>query len=110
MQIKNIYSPGKIPSEQEAEFFEVLHQNKNIKIERIISKGHITDKNKWYNQKTDEWVLLIQGQAKIEFEENKIIELKSGDYILIPAGKKHKVIYTSKNPYCVWLAIHTKAE
>jgi hypothetical protein len=46
--------------------------------------------------------------AKIEFENNEILELFPGDYILIPSHKKHRVVYTSESPKCVWLGIHFK--
>ncbi|MFO8068322.1 MAG: cupin domain-containing protein [Bacteroidales bacterium] len=107
---KNIYTISNIPDISQDEAFETILKGKDIKIERIISNGHTTEDNKWYDQKTDEWVLLLQGHAIIEFINNEKNELIPGDYIFIPAGKKHRVIYTSKNPHCLWLAIHVKPE
>ena len=52
----------------------------------------------------NEWVILLEGEASIEFED-KTIHLKKGDYINIPSHQKHKVIKTSKNPPAIWLAI-----
>ena len=99
----NIYA--KIPSNIPKELTAILSKTKNIKIEKIISKGHITEQNKWYNQSKNEFVLILQGAGKILFEDKKIITLKKGDYIIIPKKTKHKVVYTSKNPKTIWLAV-----
>ncbi len=88
----------------ENELFETLAQSKNILIERIVSYGHKTPENNWYDQDRDEWVIIIQGEAAILFDDGKEVKLKSGDYVLIPKHKKHRVINTSSP--CIWLAVH----
>lgn len=90
---------------QTNEIFEILADGA-ARIERIISNGQITPENKWYNQELDEWVVLIQGKSTILFENSIEIQLIAGDYLLIPAHKAHRVIYTSTSPACIWLAIH----
>lgn len=102
--MKNIYAdiPTKLPSE----LFQTILEAKNIKIERIISLGHTTPTNKWYDQDQDEWVLVIQGKAKIRLENGDIKALDTGDYLWIPAHQKHQVIWTPKNQKTIWLAIH----
>jgi cupin 2 domain-containing protein len=87
------------------EIFNTLFSEKNIKIEQIISSGHISPAEGWYVQEQNEWVLLLEGDAKLEFENDLIKTLKKGDYLLIPAHCKHKVIYTSSEPQCIWLAV-----
>lgn len=77
-----------------------------VHIERILSAGHTTPEYQWYDQEMDEWVMLVQGSAKLFFADNEEITLKSGDYIFIPAHQKHRVTYTSSDPSCIWLAIH----
>lgn len=79
--------------------------NKDIKIERIISKGHITPKSQWYNQEQNEWVIILQGEATLSFYDGNDVELKEGDYINIPAKTKHKVSWTKPNEETIWLAI-----
>ncbi len=91
---------------EDSEIFEVLKESSNIKIERIVSKGNITPDNKWYNQDTDEWVILIQGNAKIEYSDSTIIELVAGEHLFIPKHTLHRVIQTSSNPECIWIAVH----
>ena len=90
----------------EVELFEVLAGNENIRIERIVSQGHASPEGFWYDQPTDEWVILLQGKARIFFETDGETELITGNYLLIPAHKKHRVTYTSMEPACVWLAVY----
>ncbi|NLF44024.1 MAG: cupin domain-containing protein [Bacteroidales bacterium] len=88
------------------EVIEKLGESKGGWVERIVSEGHTTAEGQWYDQITDEWVLLMQGKAILEFMNDESIELHEGDYYFIPAGMKHRVSYTSSEPKCIWLAIH----
>jgi cupin 2 domain-containing protein len=90
----------------ETEVFESLISSSNLKIERIISRGQITPAGEWYDQEQDEWVILLQGEAKLAYEDGFRVNLKTGDYLLIPAHEKHRVEYTTVAPPCIWLAIH----
>ncbi|MEC4986924.1 MAG: cupin domain-containing protein, partial [Oscillatoria sp. PMC 1076.18] len=90
----------------ESEIFESLLTGRNILIERIISTGQITPEGEWYNQEKDEWVVLLQGEAKLAYADASSRDLKAGDYVFLPAHKKHRVEYTSSEPPCIWLAIH----
>ena len=108
---KNIFIlPKPLPLEQKLalELFEPIVKTSSLLVERIVSMGQTTPPNEWYEQATDEWVLLLQGTARLLFDhfEGEIIELLAGDYVLIPKQRKHRVIYTSTQPPCVWLAIH----
>ena len=95
--------PNKIPHE----IFEEIFKNDNIKIERIISKGHISPDGFWYEQETNEWVFLLEGEAELEFQDKKK-RLHKGDCLLIPKNQKHRVSYTSEKPECLWLTLHFK--
>lgn len=75
-------------------------------IERIISTGQVTPIGEWYNQDQDEWVILLQGDATLDYFDGSSIQLKAGDYLFIPAHQKHRVEYTSSEPPCIWLAVH----
>jgi cupin 2 domain-containing protein len=88
------------------EFFEVLAAGNSLKIERIISTGQTTPEGEWYDQAQDEWVILLQGNATIEYENGATQALTPGDYVFIPAHQKHRVSYTSTEPPCIWLAVH----
>jgi len=98
----NIFNDIKI--DKDNELFETIFKNEVIKIERIISYGQTSAPNFWYNQDKDEFVLLLGGEAKIEFETDTI-SLKKGDYLLIPKRTKHRVAFTSLDKPAIWLAI-----
>lgn len=102
-EIRNIYQLSQEPLKKE--IFEVLASG-DVKIERIISTGQTTPIGQWYDQDTDEWVILLQGEAKLLFEDLAEIELKKGNYMLIKAHERHKVTYTSTEPPCIWLAVY----
>ncbi len=96
-----------IPLSASEEIFDILLERKGIKIERIVSTGQSTPKGEWYDQKNDEWVILLQGSAGLRYHDNNEIQLMMpGDYACIPAGKKHRVEFTDKNKTTIWLAVH----
>ena len=84
------------------EITEILVQNKHVRIERILSCGQTSG---WYDQEESEFVVLLQGQAEITYEDQSIVRLTPGDCLFIPPHQKHKVSYTSQNPPCIWLCI-----
>ena len=93
-----------IPGELPEEWMEVLAKNGHVRIERIVSEGHTSPKNFWYDQDEDEWVLLVAGSAVLQFEE-ETVELGPGDHLLIPARRRHRVKSTSATEKTVWLAV-----
>ncbi|GAB4384850.1 MAG: hypothetical protein Kow00121_48910 [Elainellaceae cyanobacterium] len=95
--------PSHLPAE---EYFEQIASGRNLRIERIISTGHTTPPGEWYDQSWDEWVIVLQGEAKLTYADGSQYDLKPGDYLLIPAHQKHRVDYTSSMPPCIWLAVH----
>lgn len=101
---KNLFSIPEKPTKEE--LFEILHSSKDIKIEKIVSFGHVTPGGEWYDQEKDEWVILIQGEATLQFEDTVVMELSPGDFLFIPAHQRHRVTKTSLTPPCIWLAIH----
>lgn len=102
LSMSNIFSD--IPANLTEELFENLAEKPNVKIERIISKGHTSPKQGWYEQAQDEWVIVLQGEAIITFEDSEK-RLGSGDYLMISAGVKHKVSWTKPDIETVWLAV-----
>lgn len=102
--MKNFWTlPHPLPAE---ELFEPLLQTPGLLVERIISAGQVTPAGQWYDQAGDEWVLLAQGQATLEYEGGRLLALNAGDSVLIPAHQRHRVVFTSREPPCIWLAIH----
>jgi len=94
-----------IPESLDKEFVENIIERKNVRIERIISKGHASPESGWYDQDDNEWVVVIKGEAIISFENDEQVKLKEGGYINIPAHKKHKVDWTDPDTETIWLAV-----
>ena len=104
MKLENIFAS--IPKNIGDESIDLLLRSENIKIERIISKGHVSPATGWYDQKNDEWVLVLKGAAIIAFENDRDLNLVAGDYVNIPAHARHKVKWTDPDTETIWLAIH----
>ncbi len=103
---RNLFSiPDVLPEE---EIFESLIPGSPVKIERIVSAGQSTPQGTWLEQDVDEWVVLLQGKAVLEYEDFRKADLESGDWVFIPAHTRHRVALTSSDPPCIWLAIHGK--
>jgi cupin 2 domain-containing protein len=100
----NIFSAW--PDKLENEFFEELIRHKNIRIERIVSKGHASPEDGWYDQQENEWVIVLEGSGTIRFESGEEVCLKKGDYLNIPAHTRHKVTRTDPDNVTIWLAVH----
>jgi len=95
-----------IPSEFRAEFTQRLAGRPGVRVERIVSRGHASPEGFWYDQGETEWVLLVSGAARLRFEENdEQVEMKAGDFIVIPARARHRVEWTSPDEDTVWLAV-----
>ncbi len=89
------------------ELFDVLAEKDDVRIERIVSTGQETPEGDWYDQETDEFVLLVSGAAALQIEgEADERELAPGDWILLPAHCRHRVAWTQSEPPTVWLAVH----
>jgi cupin 2 domain-containing protein len=89
------------------EIVDLLVERPGLRVERIVSTGQATPEGQWYDQDTDEWVLLVEGTARLHIEgEQADRELSEGDWILIPAQCRHRVTWTRTEPPTVWLAIH----
>lgn len=95
-----------IPDELPGELFTTLLENDHLKIERIISRGHHSPENSWFDQDSHEWVLLIQGEASIGYPDSPSVSLVAGEYLHIPAHRRHRVEWTLPGQDTIWLAIH----
>lgn len=102
--VKNLYA--NIPRDLADESIEVLLQRPGMRIERIVSRGHRSGDDFWYDQHELEWVLLVSGRARLQLEDQTdLIELAAGDYLEIPAHRKHRLHWTDPDQDTVWLAI-----
>lgn len=107
-------SPGHLPEE----LVEVIDGGRaTFRIERIVSRGHVSAPDFWYDQDEDEWVWLLRGSATLEVETapavgtpgvtviSSRIDLDPGDYVLLPAHTRHRVSWTAPDTDTVWLSI-----
>jgi cupin 2 domain-containing protein len=94
-----------IPEHLPEELTTILQAGEGVRIERIVSQGHSSPQGFWYDQPDHEWVLVLKGAARIEFE-NSTFEMKPGDYLNIPARTKHRVAWTTPKEPTIWLAVH----
>lgn len=104
--MENIFK--NIPSGLPDELIEKIAGNaeKEITIERIISRGHASAQDFWYDQDRNEFVILLRGKAALLFKKgNTLIEMEPGDYINIPSHTLHRVEWTLSEENSVWLAV-----
>lgn len=96
-----------IPVELPEEIFATICLSDNVKIERIVSRGHASPEGFWYDQEKNEFVLIVQGSAGLKVEnERDLVVLKTGDYLNIGAHVKHRVEWTDPACDTIWLAVH----
>lgn len=103
-ELQNIFQ--NLPMDLSAEVFQPLATGSGFKMERIISKGHASPPDYWYDQAQHEWVILLAGEAMLAFATGREHHLKAGDYLNIPAHARHRVLWTSTVCETIWLAVH----
>ncbi|MGF1688158.1 cupin domain-containing protein [Photobacterium japonica] len=103
-KVANVFTM--IPDVLPQELMEDIVSGQQMRIERIVSKGHTTPSDEWYDQDEHEWVMVLQGQGRIVFEEGtREVELGVGDHINIPAHQRHRVSWTTPDTETIWLAV-----
>ncbi len=105
MRIRNLFRD--LPEVMSEEMSEALLDTQQFRLERILSAGQRTPPGQWYDQNTSEWVILLSGEAGVLFEgEVEACVMRPGDYVHIPAHKRHRVEWTDAKQKTVWLALH----
>jgi cupin 2 domain-containing protein len=96
-----------IPDTLAAEQLTALLTTPNLRIERIVSRGHTSPPGFWYDQPQAEWVIVLAGSAAVLFEgEPAPRTLSRGDYLHIPAHARHRVEWSDLAEPTIWLAVH----
>ena len=90
--------------EQGAESFVELARTGGARVERIASRG--VAQGDWYEQGWPEFVLLVAGSAELGFANGSTRKLKPGDWALLPANCRHRVVWTDPDQESLWLAVH----
>ncbi len=93
------------PSDLPDELITTLLEAANILIERIVSHGHASPDGLWYDQDQHEWVVMLKGTARLQFED-ETVEMQPGDFVNIPAHRRHRVEWTTPDEPTIWLAVH----
>ena len=94
-----------LPAPAKDEVFDDLLRADGVRIERIVSQGHTSPAEGWYDQDEHEWVMVLRGGGRIAFDDGSEIALKPGDYLHIPAHRRHRVSWTDPSQPTVWLAV-----
>lgn len=104
MATQNLFAD--IPESLDDELFDTLASGADLRIERIVSCGHTSPEQGWYDQDSDEWVLLLRGAAVIAYPDGGEVRLGEGDYLHLPAHCRHRVSWTDPERATIWLAVH----
>ena len=103
--MKNMFAD--IPDAIPEEIFETIIEKESFRLERIVSDGQLTAEDEWYDEDENEWFILLKGSAGLLLEgDEEPLVLKPGDYLNLPAHRRHKVVWTDANEKTVWLALH----
>ena len=101
----NLYAD--LPVAAADEQFTELFAQPGVRVERIVSTGQVSPPGFWYDQPHAEWVLLLQGAARLRFEDEGTARvLQAGDCLEIAPHRRHRVEWTDPHQSTVWLAVH----
>ena len=96
-----------LPAHSDQETFSEILAHPGLRIERIVSLGHASPLEFWYDQPDGEWVVVLAGAARLRFEDEPSARtLAPGDYVHIPPHCRHRVEWTDPARPTVWLAVH----
>lgn len=98
--------PASLPANMGEELFTVLAEADGVRVERIVSTGQASPEGFWYDQEWAEFVLLVEGAAGLEMAGEPVRTLAPGDWLVIPAHARHRVVWTAPDRPTVWLAVH----
>jgi cupin 2 domain-containing protein len=88
------------------EISEVMLSGRGMRVERIVSHGQASPPGFWYDQDEHEWVMLLEGEATLRFEQGEqSLQLVPGMHVRIPAHARHRVDWTTPAMRTVWLAV-----
>ena len=82
---------------------DILKENENVRIERIISTGQVSD---WMIQERKEYDCPDFKVMQLLNLTIRKLQMKAGDTLFIEKQERHRVSYTSENPCCIWFCIH----
>lgn len=96
-----------LPERRQDELVTELFTAPALRVERIVSTGQASPPGFWFDQEWNEWVALLSGSARLHFEgEPSALAMAPGDFVNIPAHRRHRVEATDPREPTIWLAIH----
>ena len=99
-----------VPERLADEETKILAANPGAVVERIVSTGQASPLEFWYDQDWTEWVIVLEGAARLLIEgEAEARSLGPGDYLELPPRLRHRVEWTDPARPTVWLAVHFKS-
>ncbi len=100
---ENLFFPVQPSSD---EVFTELLTRPGVRIQRIVSTGQASPPGFWYQQEEAEWVLILQGEALLRFEDEAEARcMKPGDFVDITPLRRHRVEWTDPEQSTIWLAV-----
>lgn len=104
MELANLFEdiPEDLPEEQ----IQQLLGGAGFSLERIVSRGHSSGEEQWYDQQRNEWVVLLRGAAELQFSDGRRQRLEAGDFVTLAAHERHRVAWTDPQQESIWLALH----
>jgi cupin 2 domain-containing protein len=94
-----------VPAPPGGEAVDALVRGADVRVERIVSRGHRSPDGFWYDQDEAEWVVLLQGAARLALADGRTLELGPGDWIHLEARERHRVEWTDPERDTIWLAV-----
>lgn len=96
-----------LPTHLPTEVVTVLLRAAEVRLERIVSHGHASPDGVWYDQDRAEWVVVLAGRGRLRFADEQLpVEMGPGEFVNIPAHRRHRVEWTTPDEPTVWLAVH----
>lgn len=102
MSVQNLLND--LPTNLRDELCTTLLASSHVRIERIVSTGQASPEGFWYDQDRREWVVVLKGAARLRFEDGTV-EMKPGDFVDVPAHRRHRLEWTTPDEPTVWLAV-----
>ncbi len=99
-----------LPSPAAEELLTPLAEGGRFRLLRVVSTGQATPADQWYDQPENEWVVVLSGRAGLRIAGETTRELGPGDWLLLPAHRRHRVEWTAPDEPTVWLALHFSAD
>ena len=85
-----------LPPASNVEQLVELLSRPGLRIERIVSAGQASPPGFWYDQPQGEWVLVLEGEARLALDNEPAPRLlKKGDFVDIAPHRRHRVESTA---------------